>query len=545
MSPDSIELAVAAILLALFLAWPRMAPRAADFAKKTAWCMLALAILPIALRLILLARDPAPIPATADDMSYLLLADTLRHLRLANPPHPFARFFETNFVLQAPTYSSIFPLGQGIALALGRILFGAGWAGVLLSEGIFCSLCYWMLRAWISPGWALAGGVLAAMEFGPLSYWMNSYWGGAVSGIAGCMVFGALPRRNGWLLGLGLGLQLLTRPFEFALLLIGLGGWALAVLGGRALARAGLQPRILLRAAIAFAPALALTLAHNHAVTGRWTTLPYQVSRDQYGVPATFTFQPNPSPHRDLSQEERDDYEAQSIIHDREARLPFATRLARRLPYARFFFLPPLYLALPFFFLQRRLAPILIPIAVFAIGTTFYPYFYPHYLAAIACLLLLAIVGGLEMLSQWSMPAALAVYLVATAHFAFWYGVNLFASDDTLASILPYETSDYLNHGDPEGRLPVLKRLANSKGKQLVFVSFSRSHPLREWIGNEADIDASRVVWALDLGRDENEKLRQYYPDRATWLLEPDDHPPRLQPYAQTLGIHFEPVPAQ
>ena len=540
MSPDSIELAVATILLALFLAWPRMAPRAANLAKKTAWCMLALAILPIALRLILLARDPAPIPATADDMSYLLLADTLRHLRLANPSHPFARFFETNVVLQAPTYSSIFPLGQGIALALGRTLFGHPWAGVLLSEGIFCSLCYWMLRAWISPGWALAGGVLAAMEFGPLSYWMNSYWGGAVSGIAGCLVFGALPRRNGWLLGLGLGLQLLTRPFEFVLLLVGLGGWALAVLGKNA----GLQPRILARAALAFAPALLLTLAHNHAVTGRWTTLPYQVSRDQYGVPATFTFQPNPSPHRDLSQEERDDYEAQSIIHDREARLPFATRLARRLRYARFFFLPPLYLALPFFLLQRSLARILIPIAVFAIGTTFYPYFYPHYLAAIACLLLLAIVGGLEMLSRSSIPAALAVYLVATAHFGFWYGVNLFASGGTLAAILPYETSDYLNHGDPEGRLPVLKRLADSPGKQLVFVSFSRSHPLREWIGNEADIDASRVVWALDLGREENEKLRQYYPDRKVWLLEPDDHPPRLQPYAQTLGIHFEPVPA-
>ena len=32
------------------------------------------------------------------------------------------------------------------------------------------------------------------MEFGPLNQWMNNYWGGAVSGIAGCLVFGALPR---------------------------------------------------------------------------------------------------------------------------------------------------------------------------------------------------------------------------------------------------------------------------------------------------------------------------------------------------------------
>jgi hypothetical protein len=109
--------------------------------------------------------------------------------------------------------------------------------------------------------------------------------------------------------------------------------------------------------------------------------------------------------------------------------------------------------------------------------------------------------------------------------------------------MLPYESSDYINRGDPEGRIAVQKRLSDSPGKQLVFVRFAPSHPLREWIGNEANIDQARIVWALDLGRSENEKLRQYYPDRTPWLLEPDDRPPRLQPYAQTLGIHLEPVP--
>jgi hypothetical protein len=50
---------------------------------------------------------------------------------------------------------------------------------------------------------------------------MNTYWGGAVSATAGCLVFGALPRlreygrfRDAVWLGLGLGLELLTRPFE-------------------------------------------------------------------------------------------------------------------------------------------------------------------------------------------------------------------------------------------------------------------------------------------------------------------------------------------
>jgi hypothetical protein len=531
---DGIELTFAAILLTLFLAWPRVAPFFQALAKRTIWSMLLLAVLPAALRLALLPRAPAPIPATADDMSYLLLADTLSHFRLANPPHPFARFFETNFVVQDPTYSSIFPLGQGLALALGKTVFGHPWAGVLLSHGILCALCYWMLRGWISPGWALAGGFLAAIQYGPLSYWMNSYWGGAVSGIAGCLVFGALPRRNGWLLGLGLGLQLLTRPFEFLLLLI-------------CVASLSWWERIPLRtaavAALAMLPAVGIMLLHNHAVTGRWTTLPYQISRYQYGVPASFTFEPNPQPHRELSHEERDDYDAQSLVHDREARLPFLRRMSGRLHYARFFFLPPLYLALPFFLFNRRLLPVLIPVAIFVIGTTFYPYFYPHYLAAIACLCLLMTVAGLERISHWSAPAASLIFLLAVGHFLFWYGMHLSADEQTLAAMLPYKASDYINRGDPEGRTAVQKRLADSPGKQLVFVRFAPSHPLREWIGNEANIDRARVVWALDLGRAENEKLRRYYPDRTVWLLEPDDRPPRLQPYAQTLGIHLEPVP--
>src|SRR5271166_6398134 len=175
---DFIELLLAVVLVSLALTFrPWIEPYARKLAEKTGWCMLFLALLPVALRLALLPSHPVPTPDIYDEFGHLFVADTLRHFRLANQPHPLHQFFETFFILQEPTYSSIYPIGQGLMLLLGQLMFGYPWAGVMLSTGVFCALCYWMLRGWTTPGWALVGGVLAVIEFGPLCQWMNSYWG--------------------------------------------------------------------------------------------------------------------------------------------------------------------------------------------------------------------------------------------------------------------------------------------------------------------------------------------------------------------------------
>jgi hypothetical protein len=208
---DFILLGLAALLVVVLLLRRPIEVAAQKLAARTGASMALLSALPVILRLALLNQHPIPTPRVADDFSYLLLADTLAHFRLANPMHPMRRFFEGVFILQQPSYSSIFPLGQSLVLACGQLFFGHPWAGVLLSTGAFCALCFWMLRAWVSPGCSLAGGILAGIEFGPLNPWMNSYWGGAVSAAAGCLVFGALPRlrnsrriRDAVLLGVGL-----------------------------------------------------------------------------------------------------------------------------------------------------------------------------------------------------------------------------------------------------------------------------------------------------------------------------------------------------
>jgi hypothetical protein len=85
-------------------------------------------------------------------------------------------------------------------------------------------------------------------------------------------------------------------------------------------------------------------------------------------------------------------------------------------------------------------------------------------------------------------------------------------------------------YSDLTGRIAINNRLAAEAGKQLVFVRYYPQRTAREWIQNAADIDQSRVVWALDLGPDEDAILRRYYRDRHAWLLEPDAVPPKLTP---------------
>ena len=547
---DYLELLLGALLLLAALVWrPRIEPRAKKLAERTLWCLALLAALPVVLRLVLLPHHPAPSPDVYDEFSHLLVADTLRHFRLANPMHPMHRFFETFFVLQEPSYSSIYPLGQGMALAWGWMVFGHPWAGVLLAVAAFCPLCYWMLRGWTTPGWALAGGALAAMQFGPLSQWMNGYWGGALAAAAGCLVFGALPRlraasrrRDAVLLGVGLAIHLLTRPYESVFL-------AMAVLlffapALRARGEWRRLPRLAAMAALVVAPAMALMLWQNRQVTGSWTTLPYSLSQYQYGVPAALTIQPNPVPHQQLTAQQQLDYRMQTSFRPAggETVRTYLERLEYRVRFYRFYLLAPLYLALVGFLTalrEYRFAWVAITLALFALGTNLFPAFQVHYIAAATCLFILMCVTGLERMGRLSIggrpvgaEAARMVFVLSVAHFLFWYGLHVFDTGEISLAMRSYETWDNINHGNPERRLSVARQLSEMPGELLVFVRYTPQHLFQEeWVWNRADIDGARVVWARDLGPDEDQKLLGYYPGRTALLFEPDARPMRLSRY--------------
>jgi len=545
---DFLLLALALLLCAFLFAKPWVESLGERLARRTVWCMAALAILPVALRLLLLWHHPAPTPDVYDEFAHLLEADTLRHFRFANPMHPMRQFFETYFALQEPSYSSIYPMGQGLALAIGWILFGHPWAGVLLSMAAFCALCYWMLRAWTTPGWALAGGFLAVCEFGPLNRWANSYWGGFVAAAAGCLIVGALPRlrarmrrRDALLLAAGFSLHLLTRPYETVFLALAIALYFVLTLRQaeewRALAR--LAPA----AALVLLPAFALLLVQNKQVTGSWTTLPEMAYRYQYGLPGTLTFQAEAAPHRALTPQQAMAYRMElSFRNGPESLTNFLERLEFRVRYYRFFFYAPLYLALPFFLAglrDVRLLWVALALLVLALGVNFFPSFQLHYVAGATCLFVLISVAGLERMSRVTVRGAPAgaqcaalLYMLCAAQFVFWYGMHLFDGADVSVAAQSFETWDSINHANPERRIFVGRELDRLPGKLLVFVRYYPQHIFQdEWVYNAADIDGARIVWARDLGVENNQELLRYYPDRTPVLLEPDFRPPRLSPY--------------
>ena len=68
----------------------------------------------------------------------------------------------------------------------------------------------------------------------------------------------------------------------------------------------------------------------------------------------------------------------------------------------------------------------------------------------------------------------------------------------------------------------------------MILVQYYADHIDRsdECVYNGADIDASQIVWAHDMGEEKNRELFNYYQgSRKIWLYQPDADPNALIPY--------------
>jgi hypothetical protein len=490
-----------------------------------------------------------PVPRIPDEFSYLLAADTFARGRLTNPPHPLARHFETVHVIQEPTYMSKYPPAQGLTLAAGQVLAGTPAAGVCLAVGLACAGLCWMLQAWLPARWAFLASAIAALRLilhgkafegtGQIpGYWAQSYWGGAVATLGGALLFGSMRRiverprvRDGALMGVGLVILANSRPFEglIASLPVALILTILAVGDFRA-GRTGARLAPFAAAALVVAAGFVAMAYYNYRLTGDALRTPYAVHEAAYGAAPLFLWEDAPA---------MPDYRHESL---RAMHAEWTVGWFERQRSVLGWVLVGSWKMITLWMFYMGLFFTTALVGLWWVRKDAWTIF-----ALMTCgLLVAALLSETWTLAHYPAPAyGLLLFLVCqglrcmAAGPLFGRPVGRFVVRHalliSLATLVPaFAVERWLRPADwSHDRARILEELSRDPERHLVVVRYGARHsPHNEWVYNEADIDGAKVVWAREMSPDENRELIDYFADRRAWLLEADEKPVALVPYA-------------
>ncbi len=497
----------------------------------------AFAVVAIAAGLTPTVAGHAPIPFVHDEFGHLLAADTFLHGRLTNPTPAMWEHFETFHQLMRPTYMSKYPPAQGLAIALGTLLH----LPLLGSFGMIalgCAATYWAMRPALGRRFALLGGLLATTH-PEIFTWGQGYWTGGVGFFGGALLAGCAVRLvrhcqsvrpiHGFIAGIGLALMVSHRPFE-ALVTCALTGICVAIVAARARGFWPAVGRMIPPAALVLLPAMAWLGYYNYRVTGHVTELPYSLYEKQYAVAPVFYWQkPRPMPeyrHEDLRELNVDFYYA-SWLRNTSSAGAFAAEMWRHTQVvAGECFNTPM-LAIPAllgaFLLvagrgrSRRILFVTIAISIGSVAIHLVSSLVMdlHYVQSAVPLLLLWLAIAMRQLfswrlGRWRIGRALVVVILASQTAAWLATITLRASVSADAG---------------QTRHQLVERLSQIPGKQLVLVRYTPGSQLRtlfEWVFNDADPDAAKIVWARSMNPAKDRELLDYYRDRLAWLLDVD-----------------------
>lgn len=454
-----------------------------------------------------------PIPVVSDEWSYLLATDTFASGRLTNPPSPHRALVGEN-TLGTPTYQSKYPPAQGSILALGQRLGGHPVVGLWLSAALLAAAVTWCLQAWVGPQWAFLGGLLIAIRLGVGSYWNQSYWGGSIAAIGGALVYGAVRRltlaarprlRDSLLLALGLMVLANSRPFEGMLVSLP-AAWILA---SWFLRLAAPERRFAtVKVVLPIASLLVVTVIgvgyYNWRVTGDPMKMSHLHYKEIYERPGEFVWEREPGAFsQHLAVERTEDGEDATW-------LSYGLRNGwRRIWFVLFLILSPA-LAVPLLFglgslRDKSLRPLALACVMVLLGHFASDQFYPHYSAPLTAPIWILAMVVLAKAHDWrwrQRPVGAGLSLVAIGLIAISFLVQVPAfRPDADAPI--------------RERLEIQRDLEGRPGRHLVLGQRAVIYNY-----NPADIRQAEVLWAADMGTDENRRLFELFPDYELWWLE-------------------------
>ena len=501
-----------------------------------------IAALVLSIRAILIPLLGIPLPDWNDEYSHLLAANTFASGHLTNPTHPMWIHFESFQIIQHPTYMSMYAPGQALVMAAGIVIGGHPWVGIWLITAFMCAALCWMLQAWFPPTWALFGASLAVLRFATFSYWMNSYWCPGLAATGGLLVLGAIPRlrnrpriREGVLLALGLAMMANSRPYEGFVFSLAVAAGVLVWMKGRRLPPwPQLFWRMFLPATCVLLVAATATGYYYWRVTGSPFRMTYAVNRETYAVAPYFLFfskRAVPEYHHAVM---RDYYAGWEVSQFDEAHtlVGFLRRTADKILQLWRFYIGPAFLlplvAFPRIVRDRRMRLALTAGFIFCLGWLVETWTFPHYVAPAFGLVYLVLVQCMRHLRLWRRHGTPTGQFLVRSVPIVCVGMIILRLAGIVAHA-PLEPHWPLGNLD---RVRIVERLSAIPGAHLVIVRYGPDHNVdRDWIYNAPDIDRARIVWARDMGKEQNQELLRYFPNHHAWLMSGDESPPYLEPY--------------
>ncbi len=471
-------------------------------------------------------------PTVHDEFSHLLAADTFAHGRLTNPTPDMWQHFESPHILLQPSYMSKYPPGQGMVMGLGQALFGHPAFGVWLSVGLAAGSLCWMLQAWTRARWALLATLLFIVALGVTHNWSQRYWGGMLAVAGGALLFGGLRRilhrpsvASSLAMACGTLMLANTRPYEGAI--VALACFVVFVVWFVKDRRLNWQRKIL-RTIAPIAAVLLIgggwMLYYNYRVTGSAFTMPYRVHHRQYFRAPLFVFQSENEPtaegHPRLKRF-HDQFRAKQFGKSYFFTEPRDLMTLHLQSFLGLALAAPIVIAFPWLVRDRWLLLVMgiwLFLALMMSLATFSRI--SHYAAPIVgvtFLLLAASLRRLRLMRTGSVPLPrLKCRYLLLLLLCLW----IVGEGPRIARASYYALRGDARQLSDFTRTDVIQEVSKEDGPHLIIVQYAPDYSLHhEWVYNGADINGQNIVWAHDLGEEQNQKLPGSFPNRKAWLL--------------------------